>query len=162
MEQQQSHTVDVASDRKRLSLLCCQDKRDDAVEDIWYFLVLYTTSLRHMHFTHYIKPVPLSPEACVGKLEISLYTCKNVLGRDITEHMSCTKINQYTKKWRTMQICVLYCILNKNVKYFKSCSWPHIPFVVIFFLYSECWHSTLYHCTCMRLLVESISVKLSC
>lgn len=52
---QNNNTVDVASDRKRLSLLCCQDKRDEAVQCHSALQV----------FTHYIKPVMylLLPEA---------------------------------------------------------------------------------------------------
>lgn len=58
----------------------------------------YATSLHHMHFTYYVKPVWLLPEGSVGKLGISLFACK--LAGILKNIMWHTKISA------EMQICI--------------------------------------------------------
>lgn len=51
MKQQQSHTVDNASDRKTLNPLCCQDKRDATVQS-WCLVSLNYKSKPNFHHLH--------------------------------------------------------------------------------------------------------------
>lgn len=66
MEQQQSHTVDVAPDGKTRSPLCCGDKRDEAAQG---HLVLSGQSTPHVSNTC-TSTVSVSPETSAGKLSL--------------------------------------------------------------------------------------------